>query len=215
MPGPLELSGLRVGNVVVISLAYSNRNRGRMWNCRCDCGTEFIAQGSRLRAGKHNACEACLRSRPRKHGASRTSMYYRWRGILGRCENPNYREYDNYGGRGIKVCARWHEFENFWADMSDTYRPGMEIDRIDNDGDYTPENCRWVEHQQNQRNKRTNHLITWQGKTQTAIEWSEEIGINANTLIYRLRRGWDLDRAMTQKPMKPKPGPTGKFESTA
>ena len=118
--------------------------------------------------------------------------------MLDRCKNPNHRAWLNYGGRGISVCPEWNSFEQFAADMGDTFSPELELDRINSDGDYEPGNCRWATRVVQQNNRRNNHRITWRGRTQTVYEWGALLGIKPNTLLYRIRRGWDLDRAMTK-----------------
>lgn len=131
------------------------------------------------------------------HGMAGTPLYYRWRAMLDRTTNPNHKGYPNYGARGIKVCERWHQFVNFMEDMGPRFDPSLELDRIDNDKGYDPDNCRWVSHQQQQRNKTTSHVVEYQGRSMTVQEWGEELGIKPNTLVYRLRRGWPVERALT------------------
>jgi len=115
-----------------------------------------------------------------------------------RCSNPNASNYKNYGARGIKVCERWISFSAFCKDMGPRPSDKHEIDRIDNNGDYTPENCRWAERKTNQRNRRNNNVLTYQQKAMTIVEWSEFTGICAATIWSRLNWGWNVERALTQ-----------------
>lgn len=137
-----------------------------------------------------------------KHGCARqgkkTSEYYTWVEMRQRCNNPNNSRYEDYGGRGIKVCERWDSFENFFVDMG--IRPkSLTLDRIDNDGDYCPENCRWTTYKVNGNNKRVPknaRLITVFGKTQTLFAWSKEVGISYQLIDFRLKSGWSVERAL-------------------
>ncbi|GHH57586.1 hypothetical protein [Lentzea cavernae] len=116
--------------------------------------------------------------------------------MLDRVGNSQHRQYNNYGGRGITVCDRWRRFEAFAEDMGATFKPELELDRIDVNGNYRPSNCRWITHAEQQRNKRTNHIVSFAGRTQTVQDWAELLAIKPNTLIYRLRRGWSTERAL-------------------
>ncbi len=119
-----------------------------------------------------------------------------WHQMLRRCTIPTACNYHNYGRRGIAVCHRWRCFEAFLFDMGG--RPsGLEIDRIDNDGDYEPGNCRWVTKKQQMRNTRQNHVLAFDGRSQCLIEWAEELGIARHTLSRRIERGWSAERALT------------------
>ena len=130
-----------------------------------------------------------------RHGMSRTSTYRTWSHMKGRCSNPNEARYKDYGGRGIKVCERWMKFENFLEDMGE--KPDNKtLDRIDNDGDYCPENCRWATIDQQSRNTRRSKIMTYNGKTQPMIDWAEELGISYAVLKTRTRRGWTTERAL-------------------
>lgn len=132
-----------------------------------------------------------------RHGLVRTRAYKSWAKMKERCLNPKCREYAYYGGRGISVCSGWLNFRNFYADMGEC-PPGRSIDRIDNDGNYEPENCRWADVKTQCRNRRSNVVLTFLGKTQTLIEWSEETGLSQSTLEHRVKRGWSVERALTQ-----------------
>lgn len=131
------------------------------------------------------------------HGLSRTRIAKAWRGMIDRCSKPSRDDYQLYGGRGIKVCSRWKEsLLNFLADMG---HPPKEhsIDRIDNDGNYEPSNCKWSTRAEQARNRRSSKNLSFNGKTQTQAEWAEDLGISQGTLHARLKAGWSLDRALT------------------
>ncbi len=143
-----------------------------------------------------------------KHGMSGGTEHNAWQNMLARCLNPKNPRYAQYGGRGIQVCARWqgnHGFTHFFADMGS--RPSAEhsLDRVDNDGPYSPENCRWTLENQQQRNRTNNNLVTFRGETLCLKDWSARLGIDYGTLRHRLRRGMTVEAAFTTPP-----GPSGK-----
>jgi len=118
--------------------------------------------------------------------------------MIQRTTNPRRSNYAYYGGRGIKVCERWRTFENFYADMGPTYADGLTLDRIDPDGDYCPENCRWANPIKQSQNRRNCAAIEWRGRSLVAAEWDRVLGLNRNTVGARLRRGWSVERALTE-----------------
>jgi hypothetical protein len=135
------------------------------------------------------------------HGATGTPMYNAWKTMRARCRNPNNKKYPRYGGRGITICERWDSFENFRDDMGE--RPeGATLDRIDNDGNYEPENCRWTCQKKQQRNRGNNHLLTIYGKTMSMAEWHEIVAHDTNyhTILQRvIRLGWSHKEAVFGK----------------
>lgn len=165
--------------------------------CICDCGKVRPVKATALSRGDSRSCGCTSADAQVTHGMSRSSLYMVWRGMLSRTECPSHKHYENYGGRGIVVCDRWHQFSLFAKDMSPGYRHGLHLDRVDNNGPYAPDNCHWVTPAENQRNKRTNHVITWRGRTLVATDWAVLLGLKPNTLIYRLRRGWTVERALS------------------
>jgi hypothetical protein len=201
MPARLDITGIRFGKLIVLSRSHQDRFSAYHWKCKCECGNETIIHGSHLNRGITKSCGcgiALTASLPRTHGATYTPLYRRWRAILARTKNPHNSNFRNYGGRGIEVCKRWEKFENFRDDMSCTFEPHLEIERMDVNGNYSPENCKWATKAEQSLNKRTNHRIEWRDETLTVQEWGQRLGIKPNTIIFRLRRGWSIDRALLE-----------------
>lgn len=165
------------------------------------CKREITRQWMSIPANK-----ASHRHKNREWHRRMGAEYKAWEAMKDRCRNPNNSEYPNYGGRGIGVCAAWAEsFAAFLADMGPRPSGKHSIDRIDSNADYFPLNCRWATTKQQARNKRTSHLLTLNGKTQTVADWCEEIGLKYNTVAERIRRyGWTVEQALTLKPQKGK-----------
>ena len=186
----IDLTGQRFGRLVVIERAANSNAGSARWNCMCDCGGKATVVGGGLRSGHTKSC-GCIKNektaeRNFKHGMVGTSTYVIWDSMKQRCINPNDTTYKNYGGRGISVCDRWLKFENFYADMGE--RPkGMSIERIDNNGNYCPENCCYATQKEQMRNTRRTVTVKYQGKEQCMAAWAEELGINQGTLWYRLK----------------------------
>ena len=136
-----------------------------------------------------------------KHGMSRSRTYITWSNMMNRCTRTANNRFKDYGGRGIKVCDRWLEFLNFYKDMGDRAR-GYSIERINNDGDYCPENCRWIPMADQQRNTRTTKHITFRGETRCIADWARELGLTEAALRYRLAsQAWTFDTAMSTRKM--------------
>lgn len=144
---------------------------------------------------KHD-CLCAIARRMIKHGMRYTKIYRVWAGIISRTNYKGDSNYSRYGGRGIKVCERWRIFVNFFEDMGKSYKEGLQIERIDNNGNYEPENCRWATRAEQMLNKSTNHLIEYQGKIKTLKEWADELNIQSPTLRQRLGLyNWPIEKA--------------------
>lgn len=194
-------NGFKTGRLTVRQ-ELPERNIGAvMVLCDCECGRQVVARKSVLSAGKQQSCGCLAReetvARNTTHGETGTALFLRWQTMLNRT-TPHFKDARNYEQRGIAVCERWRTYENFREDMGEGFSPELTLERLDNNKGYEPNNCKWVTFQQNQRNRRNNHRITWDGRTQTLVEWAEEQKIPANTLLYRIRRGWPLERALTE-----------------
>lgn len=137
----------------------------------------------------------------KKHGMYGTRLYHIWNGLRERCLNPNNKDYNNYGGRGITVCKEWDNAESFfkWALWSG-YNDNLTLDRIDTNKGYCPSNCRWITSDEQQRNKRNNVILEFNGEKHCIAEWSEITGIKQSTIISRLRYGWDVEKTLTKIP---------------
>jgi hypothetical protein len=186
------VKGSRFGRWVVLGWAHGKPPH---YLCRCDCGTVKTVNADNLRRGKTNSC-GCIQ---RTHGKTNTPEYSVWREMLRRCDSNRAR----YGGRGIAVVPEWRSFEAFFRDMGRRPSPNHSLDRVDNDGDYGPGNCRWATPRQQSRNRSNNRLFTFRGKTMVLADWARETGINKNTLWGRIHRwGWSLEEAFTLAPGK-------------
>lgn len=197
-----NLKGKRYGKLVVVERADDD-NRGKVrWRCLCDCGHEIFVNAYNLKNGHTKSC-GCLRAEQATamfttHGCSRTRIVNIFNEMKKRCYNPNHKWFSRYGGRGITICDEWRlNPQKFidWA-IANGYDDALTIDRIDNDGDYSPENCRWATHKAQANNRCDNHYLTVDGETHTAKEWAEKVGVNYSTLITRLNRGWDVKKSL-------------------
>lgn len=190
--------GRTYGNWTVICPGKTNRWHVKHWWCRCKCGTKKEVRESVLKVVDSEFCSDCKPMPKRiKHGLLSEPCYNVWRGIRQRCLNPKANGYKNYGGRGIKVCQRWNDFAAFCEDMSEGYKPGLDIERIDTNGNYEPGNCVWTTRKQNLRNRRNNRRMTFDGKTLCVSEWAEVTGISESAIRKRLRLKWPVAKILT------------------
>lgn len=193
--------GVQFGRWTILQDAGTSSCWKRNVLCRCECGKTKIVQFNNLRNGKSLSC-GCLRAEQLKqrltvhghcHRGHLTTEYRIWRGIVSRCTTPKASGYKNYGGRGITVCERWLVFENFLADMGMRPPGDTSIDRIDNEGNYTPENCRWTTRKQQNNNRRVKNGYTFNGKHQCLSAWARELGVSVDRLKTRIKAGWPVE----------------------
>lgn len=196
--------GKRYGRLAVVARHRCDNTHAAKWECLCDCGERIVANGADLRSGGTSSCGCLWREmlsiNKITHGKSETRTYKIWLGVKNRCLNPNASSFKDYGARGITICERWSDgdgaFENFLDDMGERPSSRHSIDRIDNEGPYSPENCRWATADQQNSNRRSNRLYTHDGRTQTLTAWAAELGINKSTAFTRIRKGMSFKAAM-------------------
>ncbi len=196
----IDLTGQRSGRLMAIERAKNSHDGRTMWLCRCECNKIIIVRADHLN-GSTKSC-GCLHQPHGHHKRNKTSAtYWTWSNMLQRCTNPNVHNYKNYGGRGICVCKAWLSFKSFLRDMGEK-PPNLMIDRIDNDGDYCKENCRWSTLKEQARNKTTNILITIDGVTKCLAEWCKIYKICYANALYRIHHRWPPEEVLELVPRK-------------
>jgi len=202
----VDLTGQKINKLLIISRSSKKgkSNNSVFWNCICDCGKKVVIRGDSIRGNYTKACGCRIpivaKERNTNHGLSRHRLYHVWTGMRSRCNNPNTPEYKYYGLKGICVCSEWNDFRVFLNDMGNTYIEGLTIDRIDSNGNYNKENCRWADNitQNNNRDfcKKYNYNNEWL----TIAELARKYSINYQTLRNRIRNNWELAIALETKP---------------
>lgn len=213
----IDLTGQRFGKLIVIKRVENDKSNSTQWLCKCDCGKLKKVSGRHLKDNSTKSC-GCLKSEiikkhsPQnrsynlKHNLSNTRIYTILESMKQRCYNKKCKSYKNYGGRGIKICNEWLEkngegFMNFynWA-MKNGYQEGLSIDRIDVNGNYEPNNCRWVTMKVQQNNRTNNHIVEFNNQKHTLADWSKILKIDKNILYNRIsNRNWNIEKAFSQK----------------
>lgn len=193
----IDLTGQVFGRLTVLHRSGSYPGGQAGWTCSCECGNTTRVRGNRLRVGAARSC-GCLRVDTHKtHGLSKYSSYDIWAKMLARCLNPKHKSYKDYGGRGITVCDRWLDVENFIEDMGER-PPGLSLERLDVNKGYSKENCIWADAKTQARNRRTNRPETFNNKTATLAEHCEDAGLKYGIVYTRFRQhGWSLEKALT------------------
>lgn len=197
----LELTGCVFGRLTVIEYAGNSRAGQSLWRCRCDCGKETVVLGRNLKGGVTSSCGCLLReqssaritARNLTHGQTGTRLYKVRGEMRRRCENEHAQNYPLYGGRGVKVCERWLKFEAFFEDMREGYARGLTLDRIDVNGGYCKENCRWVTAEEQAQNRRNTILIAGV----SLRKYCRDNGISYDMAYQRTRRGWTAEDAVS------------------
>lgn len=189
-------------------LMRNGSDNGALWLCRCKCGEEITARATKLRSGEVKSC-GCLKKENAKnlrpgnnktHGLSRHPVKTVYDNMYKRCYVSGTRRYERYGGRGIGICGEWLESREafyLWA-LANGYRKGRIIDRIDNDGDYSPDNVRFVTARESANNTSRNRLLTWNGETKTVAQWARAMGVRCQALQHRVTRKWPIEKIFTQ-----------------
>ncbi len=199
----IDLTGKKINNFTVLSRAPNDKSGGTRWNCLCECGKEFSNWAANISKNKVKSC-GCWRKKMAgtysiTHGMSHTKEHKAWLHLRERCNNPKDPMYPNYGGRGIKVCKRWqNSFINFFNDVGLAPSKKHSIDRIDNNQDYKPGNCKWSTSFEQARNRRNNRLFSFNGETKCLPEWAEIYGLKSRFLYKRVvTNGWSIEKALT------------------
>lgn len=204
----VDLTGKQYGRLTVLKLIPPEGGR-TYWYCKCSCGKTTATRADSLLDGRSQSC-GCLQREgvaqwARKHGhcvginegkhvSREYTTYY---SMLWRCYEPKQKYYKNYGGRGIKVCARWRKsFQNFLSDMGPR-PPGMTLHRKDNDGNYTPKNCCWATRKEQMRHSRASRILEYDGKKKSVPEWAEQLSLPGQVIHSRLFGGWSVERALS------------------
>jgi hypothetical protein len=201
-PHIVNLVGQVFDRLTVTGRLPGKRRRPK-WVCRCACGSPPVNVGTAQLVSGHSRSCGCLRketttARSTIHGGRGTPEYNIWKGMKARCLDTECLAYSYYGGRGITICDRWiNSFPNFLSDMGNRTSPDHTIDRIDNDGNYCPENCRWATMAEQGRNTRNNHLITHNGLTMCLTDWAAKVGLSRSVLSDRInKRKWTIEKAL-------------------
>lgn len=211
----VDLTDMVFGRLTVVERGENDSHGAARWVCKCECGTIKLIRGDKIRSGEIMSC-GCYQSELRKskerieaiskantkHGMSNTKLYYVYNNMMRRCYDINNHKYKNYGGRGISVCDEWRNNKELffeWANASG-YKEGLTIDRIDVNGIYCPENCRWADQKTQANNRTTNVFLTYNDESKTIAEWADILGIPAGTLWSRKHNGWD-DKSIITTPV--------------
>lgn len=199
---PYEMIGKQFERLTVVGFHGKTSDRKLIWECVCSCGNHTTATGIALRTGQKRSC-GCLRdestaARFTKHGMRESREYSIWQNMKNRCSDPKNLKFAYYGGKGVSVCPEWSDsFENFFRDMGEC-PTDYTIERMNNNRGYEPGNCVWASRKQQARNRRTNRFIEYQGRHITVSELAEGRTISPETLLSRIKSGWEMDRALNQ-----------------
>ena len=200
----IDLTGKIFGRLTVIKRVENSKSGEARWLCLCSCGNYKEVQANNLKSGQVQSC-GCFRREVsslgnKSHGMTKSRIYRIYQHMKDRCYRVTDKKYQRYGGRGIKICDEWlDDFMKFynWS-IQNGYKENLTIDRIDNDGNYEPQNCRWTTRKEQNRNYSRNILLTYKGETKCMIEWGEKLGIKYNTLRNLIKKGFSIEDIMSQ-----------------
>lgn len=217
----IDITNKRFGRLVAIKPCEKTKH-GWKWLCKCDCGNSSIVLKHLLTSGHTTSCGCYHKERTRqahyKNGESHTRLYKVWLGMKGRCENPKDKSYIDYGNRGISVCEEWQDYMVFksWAyanGYDENAKPGdCTIDRIDNNGNYEPDNCKFSNVKEQANNRRSSRMITFRGETLSIAGWAEKTGLRHGLILNRINNGWSVEKALTTPSSKANRWLEGRFE---
>lgn len=207
-----DLTGHRSGRLVAIEPNYDHSDGKRRWRCQCDCGNTSFVLPYQLTGQTTLSCGCLQRERSAAalakisttHGQSRSSLYRLWSGIRSRCHNPNATGFDRYGGKGIALCQRWHDFEAFAADIPPRPSALHSLDRIDPYGDYEQSNVRWATAEEQANNRRDNHIVIYRGVKMSLRKAARHplCRVSRHTVVRRLKKGWPVEDAIERPPIR-------------
>jgi hypothetical protein len=189
----LDITGNKYNMLTVIK--YDGNG---IWTLKCDCGNIVHMRTRNFKYGQNRGCGCMAHANSGTHKLSNTRIYSIWEAMKARCQNKHNKYYRHYGGRGIVLCDEWQKFEPFYEwSMNNGYMDNLTIDRIDSNGNYEPNNCRWSTRKVQANNTRRNIYIEYNGKTKTQAEWADLLGISYDTMRWRFRH-WTIEKALTE-----------------
>ena len=202
--GKIDLSiiGKKFNRLLVVEYVKLDKNNRAIFKCQCDCGNIKNIIGSLVKSGKTKSCGCLHKEKVTTHGMYKTSTYQVWVDMKDRCYNYNNCSYNDYGGRGIFVCDSWlNSFENFYNDMGDKPK-GRSLNRVNNDGWYSPDNCKWSTPKEQNRNMRSNIWITYDNETKCLSDWADFFNINRSTFKRKFNKGWSIEKIIKTSPIR-------------
>ena len=194
----IPIVGLTFNRLTVIKVTGKDNGNNLLYECLCICGNTITTTSSKVRTGHTKSCGCFNKERITSHGFGNHPLYDIWYNMIQRCTIPEHYNYKNYGARGITVCDEWLTIEGFLQDMDNRPSKLHSIDRIDNDGNYCKENCKWSTTKEQGNNRRTNRILEYNDKKQTITQWADELGVSSITLYGRLRQGWSIEDTLTK-----------------
>lgn len=205
MPKFIDHTGKRFGKLVALKheIRLTKHGKAAFWYCRCDCGTEKWISANNLTRGNTTSCGCKWNEIPQRMPnnlkKNNPRIYSIWTGMKIRCNCVNSPRYKDYGGRGIKICSEWLNFDNFclWA-LSNGYKDGLTIERINNDEGYNPQNCTWITNEKQASNKRNSRIFTHNGETMHLAAWARKLNMSYSLLYDRLDAGWTFEQAINK-----------------